>query len=362
MKRGLHHACHQSLVTLGGARLPAKIVRPLRPEVTKRSVPLVRGPTMLRFTYALLSASLLIILATVAPGATAEVGCTVKGVKSDWRAVALDRPPPDGITVEWRSNYGKAFSECLNELTIRIRNSGERRQTIDLGSCRFDGKHKSGPRLTVAPGKSASALLDMVQTPSIGEIRCDGMNSLARGKGASSRLAAKKTPNERRVASIKHINSLLPTHNSASSGASRKMILTALDFSTLSDTGDRADLALHVQRAWNEIRVLREEGEPGIPLRDAEYYLMGLYAGLSGDTYLNIASDFAEAYLAYKWVMTHLGMESAVRVDPNVPTTPPGGADWVHAGVLEGRLLRDGWRGIPHAKQAIERNIPSEKK
>lgn len=129
------------------------------------------------FTHAL-------FLASAALGARgAEAACTVKGERSEWRPVVLARPAPEGVAVEWRWSYGRAFNECLNEVTVRMRNTGAARVTVDLGRCAIDGAGRAGPRLTASPGKTARAMLDMVKAPSVASVTCEGAAERAAVKG-----------------------------------------------------------------------------------------------------------------------------------------------------------------------------------
>ena len=88
-------------------------------------------------------------------------------------------------------------------------------------------------------------------------------------------------------------------------------------------------------------------GEPGssldLPLRDAEYYLLGLYAGVSRDSYYVRGALFALGYDLKKAAVQLLEQyavidKGSMQVNAN-PNSPPGGSPWAYAGLKDGLVL-----------------------
>lgn len=77
-------------------------------------------------------------------------------------------------------------------------------------------------------------------------------------------------------------------------------------------------------------------------LRDAEYYLHGLYASSNRDTAHAYAVAGAPLYNAFKSIAHAFKdagfewFEKQMRVDPNMPTSKPGGWEWAYRGLLDG--------------------------
>jgi hypothetical protein len=93
-------------------------------------------------------------------------------------------------------------------------------------------------------------------------------------------------------------------------------------------------------------------------IRNAEYYIMGYYAGLSADEYLSVGSKYGDLYMAYKWAARQTPFtERWVRSNSDIPSSPPGGAEWAKARLQDGQALGNAWKTTLDAKQR-KRNYP----
>jgi hypothetical protein len=270
------------------------------------------------------------------PEAAAQARCSAAGVKSDWRAVALDHPAPEGIAVEWRSHYGRAFDECLNEVTVRLRNSGTERRSVDLGACRIDRKRVAGPLLSAAPGKSAHAMLDLLDVPAVAEVRCAGATAAARPK-----VRAKAKPAGERKLPAVYLAPVPAGEAARLRELSQKIVVHLLDDAFRHHAAVPLPVATRIQHALARATELREEpgGSLNLQLRNAEYYLHGLYAEVSGDLRHLTSTWFREQYDWIKAVAQKTRFESLLRANPDNPTSPPGGAEWAAAGMRDGERI-----------------------
>jgi hypothetical protein len=135
------------------------------------------------------------------------------------------------------------------------------------------------------------------------------------------------------------------------SGVSKSLVERTLALSKVPDSLSQEDFTTNAHRAWTELKDLRDKFPQNIPLRNAEYYTMGYYAGLSHDPYLSFGIDFGDGYMVLKWAARLSSFtEPWVRSDPNVASTPPGGTDWAQNGLRDGRTLRDTWTSTSDAK------------
>lgn len=111
-------------------------------------------------------------------------------------------------------------------------------------------------------------------------------------------------------------------------------------------------LELRVQRALAFATDARDGKSGDILLRDAEYYLHGLYAATAKDMGHGVAVVGGPLYGVMKWAAWKLrdngypGLEKFMRTDPDQPTSQPGGYGWAYLGLQAGALL-DGAREIP---------------
>jgi hypothetical protein len=161
--------------------------------------------------------------------------------------------------------------------------------------------------------------------------------------------------------SVRTINDQVSDPSKADDMRTKLMIDRVLNFASLSDNSDKADFTLNAQRAFKELLDLRngtEKLSQSIPLRNAEYYVLGYFSGLDGDPILSAGIDFGDIYEIAKWLAQKTkATERLMRSNPEIPTSPAGGAEWAKAGLLDGRLLRDGWVSTPAAKMRT-RNYP----
>ena len=173
-------------------------------------------------------------------------------------------------------------------------------------------------------------------------------------KATAGGTSGSRTSLKARTDDIRKLNAALSAPDKENAAVSKQIIERAFDFALLAEPTDKQDFTTNVQRAWTEILDMREESKAqsqSIPLRNAEYYLMGYYAGLANDPYLSIRTDFGDAYMALKWAaMQSKFTEPWVRSNPQLPATPPGGMEWAKAGLLDGRVLRDTWTSARDAK------------
>lgn len=153
---------------------------------------------------------------------------------------------------------------------------------------------------------------------------------------------------------VRKLNEQLGHPEEDNPSVTRQMIDVALNLASVSDAADLGDYTRNVNRAFWDLKDIRNEkpsNAQSIPLRNAEYYVMGLYAGLSHDDYLSPRIDFSDAYMALKWAArSNKYTEYLVRSDKSIPSSPPGGTEWAKGGLLDGRLARDGWTTAPDAK------------
>lgn len=110
-----------------------------------------------------------------------------------------------------------------------------------------------------------------------------------------------------------------------------------------------------IQSALAQVTAARDE--PGHStdesLRDAEYYLHGLYGASARDWAHAYGALLAPAYNAVKWAAFRCKdagrpeLEAFLRTNPANPVSAPGGAVWAHRG------LRDGWSidGVSDTKE-----------
>jgi hypothetical protein len=111
----------------------------------------------------------------------------------------------------------------------------------------------------------------------------------------------------------------------------------------------QADL---VQRALKTITDQREsEKSQNIPLRNAEYYLHGLYAKVAKDEQHEAYAKNAALYSELKRVSANLKqsgfpqLEKLLRANKDQALSPPGGTEWALAGLKDGAAVADSLEG-----------------
>jgi hypothetical protein len=105
-------------------------------------------------------------------------------------------------------------------------------------------------------------------------------------------------------------------------------------------------IATRVQLALADATEGRTKGgTTDIVLRDAEYYLHGLYATAANDVQHAIPVVGAPVYDVLKWAAFELkgkgydGLEKWMRTDPDKPISEPGGWRWAYKGLVAGAKL-----------------------
>lgn len=98
-----------------------------------------------------------------------------------------------------------------------------------------------------------------------------------------------------------------------------------------------------VQRALKTVTELREGNKSdNIPLRNAEYYLHGLFAKVAKDKEHEHYAKHADLYNELKKTAVNLKrsgfpqLEQMLRSNKNQPMSPPGGTEWALAGLKDG--------------------------
>jgi hypothetical protein len=106
----------------------------------------------------------------------------------------------------------------------------------------------------------------------------------------------------------------------------------------------KVSVSLRIQLALAEVTNKREELGANLnpALRDAEYYLHGLYSTASGDIEHTIATNAVPMYVALKYAahaakdMGLNWLEKLMRTDPDKDTSEPGGLLWAYRGLYDG--------------------------
>ena len=100
---------------------------------------------------------------------------------------------------------------------------------------------------------------------------------------------------------------------------------------------------LRIQYALREATRAREQnGTTDKILRNAEYYLHGLYSTSSGDVEHIFITTMAPIYVSSKYVahaLKKMGVswvERMMRDNPDNPTSEPGGVSWAYRGLYDG--------------------------
>lgn len=100
---------------------------------------------------------------------------------------------------------------------------------------------------------------------------------------------------------------------------------------------------LRIQYALSKATSAREQnGTSDITLRNAEYYLHGLYSTSSGDVEHTFITTMAPIYVSSKYIahaakkMGISWIERMMRDNPDLPTSEPGGVSWAYRGLYDG--------------------------
>lgn len=126
---------------------------------------------------------------------------------------------------------------------------------------------------------------------------------------------------------------------------SRGLVEHFLNWSFKANRNAVIPISTRIQSALNEATELRRQDGMSVnpQLRNAEYYLHGLYASVSGDTSHLIKTHGAALYDELKAAVQGTPIEKLklMRVDPENPNSPPGGAAWAYMGLKDGKGIRD---------------------
>jgi Ca2+-binding RTX toxin-like protein len=96
------------------------------------------------------------------------------------------------------------------------------------------------------------------------------------------------------------------------------------------------DKALALQAARNEILNVRDLDSAAVNARDAEYYLIGAYAGYTKDPVETLYVGGTPVYNAWKSFATFIGRQDLIQADPGKMNSPPGGTGAAYRGYLDG--------------------------
>lgn len=109
---------------------------------------------------------------------------------------------------------------------------------------------------------------------------------------------------------------------------------------------DAIPLITRIQSASRKIIDQRDQGQSAdIVLRDASYYLHGLYSSSSGDWIHAVPAIGSPFYDAAKWAAIEAKkagfpqFEKKLRTYKNNPVSPPGGYKWAYRGLIDGMLM-----------------------
>jgi len=270
-----------------------------------------------------------LLIVTACLGGEASAGCTLEGVRSGWAAVALSGALPDGVRVEWRSQHSKAFGDCMNEVTLSISNAGDLPHRLAFDRCEVDGARQMGIDVMVYPGRTKRQMLSIAKgTSPVQSVSCVVRPSREAEAAKSDRrirdlLAAKPADEKEESALVLQLIDLHLKKVERKQGATDRPV------------------AERIQNALMEVTELREQrGMSGnVQLRDAEYYLHGLYAGASGDLGHAIPTWGAPVYDKIKAAEQRLGVD-LMRANPDNPNSPPGGAPWAAMGLADGKRIK----------------------
>jgi hypothetical protein len=107
-----------------------------------------------------------------------------------------------------------------------------------------------------------------------------------------------------------------------------------------------------IQFALNQATEARTKGDNSSDpvLRDAEYYLHGLYAVSAHDYGHSVAVLAAPVYNAAKYVAAALRLDEEMRTDPTNPNSSPGGTYWAYRGLFDGSNIQGAKEVAPNSR------------
>jgi hypothetical protein len=252
----------------------------------------------------------------------------------------------DDLKFEWHQHYSAGLTYCVNEIRIRATNlSGASiKGNID---CRLDGRKVAPSSFKLAPTQRKVIYEpSLISTPHIAAVSCLlAIGPVGRADWRSVSASDKTASDGQLVALLTDAGvplSMLRSLQDESQirSQSKAIVNSTLDRQFRLNTNAPIPLADRVGRALETITSLRgEHGYSTNPqLRNAEYYLHGLFASISGDPAHIIQTYGATFYDSLKRAS---GDNPFLRVDANNPNSAPGGARWARAGLEDGKSLRN---------------------
>ena len=108
-------------------------------------------------------------------------------------------------------------------------------------------------------------------------------------------------------------------------------------------TQEDIKVGTRIQEALARITELRDRpgSSENLQLRNAEWYLHGLYSAVSNDWSHWAHAKLASFYDDAKKYLQGSDWEPLLRSRPNNPTSPPGGAEWAAAGLRDGKAIKN---------------------
>ena len=109
-------------------------------------------------------------------------------------------------------------------------------------------------------------------------------------------------------------------------------------------TDEPLPVAVRIQRALARVTDLRDRpgGSLNLQLRNAEYYLHGLYAEVAKDWTHWLGAEWASQYDKVKKHFQDTPVDTFIlRRTKGNPTSPPGGAPWAAAGMRDGKAIEN---------------------
>jgi Ca2+-binding RTX toxin-like protein len=140
---------------------------------------------------------------------------------------------------------------------------------------------------------------------------------------------------------------------------STQMVAWALSRPDVQSALQIGDKALALQAARNEILRVRDLDSAAVNARDAEYYLIGAYAGYTKDPVETLYVGGTPIYNAWKSFATFIGRQDLIQADPGKMNSPAGGTGAAYKGWIDGFSGDiDKTLEIYHRKDAFAVNPP----